>query len=147
MAATDLFTEQDRLQIKNAIADAELLTSGEIRVYIEDECKGDVLDRAAFVFEELEMHKTEERNGVLIYLASDYKKFAIIGDVGIHVKVGDGFWKSIKEKMVVNFRAGNLTEGLSVAIKESGVALSKYFPRRTNDKNELSDEIVFGNEG
>jgi len=144
MAATDLFSDQDRLQIKNAIAGAELLTSGEIRVYIEDECKGEVLDRAAFVFEELAMHKTEERNGVLIYLATDYKKFAIIGDVGIHTKVGDDFWKSIKEKMVANFKAGKLAEGLTVAISETGVALSKYFPRKANDKNELSDEIVFG---
>ncbi len=144
MAATDHFSDQDRTQIKNAIVDAELLTSGEIRLYIEDECKGEVLDRAAFVFAELEMHKTAERNGVLIYLATDYKKFAIIGDVGIHMKVGDDFWKSIKEKMVANFKAGEITKGLSVAIKESGIVLSKYFPRKVDDKNELSDEIVFG---
>ena len=144
MAATDHFSDQDRTQIKNAIVDAELLTSGEIRLYIEDECKGEVLDRAAFVFAELEMHKTAERNGVLIYLATDYKKFAIIGDVGIHMKVGDDFWKSIKEKMVANFKAGEITKGLSVAIKESGIVLSKYFPRKVDDKNELSDDIVFG---
>lgn len=87
------FTEENKLQIANAIRVAELNTSGEIRIHIEKFCKGDVLDQAAYVFEKLEMHKTELRNGVLFYLAIEDHKFAILGDAGINQKVSDNFGK------------------------------------------------------
>ena len=102
------------------------------------------MDRAAFVFAEMLMHKTEARNGVLIYLALHDHKFAIIGDVGIHAKVGDDFWNKIKEEMAEHFKAARYTEGLVQGIREAGQALQHYFPRSDNDSNELSNEIVFG---
>ena len=144
MKAVDHFTVEERDLIKRAVHKAEDLTSGEVRVFIEDKCKTDVLDRAAFVFAELLMHKTEERNGVLIYLALSDKKFAIIGDAGIHSKVGVDFWNSIKERMAEHFKQARFTEGLVQGITEAGNALQQYFPHSDNDSNELSDDIVFG---
>ena len=90
----------DFKRIEQAIAHAEEQTSGEIRVYVEEKTQGEVLDRAAEVFEKLEMHKTALRNGVLFYLAIKDRKFAILGDAGINAKVGQDFWKEIKETMV-----------------------------------------------
>ena len=81
--AKDLFTEEQQLQIVAAVKEAELNTSGEIKVHIERRCKEDVLDHAAFMFDQLEMQKTELRNGVLIYLAVEDRKLAILGDAGI----------------------------------------------------------------
>ncbi len=144
MKATDYFTSVERELIRNAVGEAEKLTSGELRVYIEDKCKSDVLDRAAFVFAEMLMHKTEARNGVLIYLALHDHKFAIIGDIGIHAKVGDSFWNDIKERMLEHFKQARFTEGLTQGIVEAGKALQQHFPRAANDSNELSDDIVFG---
>ncbi len=144
MKAIDHFSEAERTQIREAIARAEAVTSGEIRVYIEDECIGDVLDRAAFIFAKLEMDKTEERSGVLIYLALAHRKFAILGDAGIHPKVGDDFWKSIKEMMLLQFKENKFTEGFVVGIGAAGEALKQHFPHQDNDKNELSDDVVFG---
>ena len=144
MKAIDHFTSHDLERINHAVEAAEKLTSGEVRVYIEDKCRIDVLDRAAFVFAELMMHKTAERNGVLIYLALNDKKFAIIGDVGIHAKVGDSFWNEIREQMKEHFRQSNFTEGLVHGILDAGTALQQHFPRSDNDNNELSNEIVFG---
>ena len=144
MKAIQHFTADDRERIRGAVKEAESLTSGEIRVYIEDKCKGEVMDRAAFIFGELMMHKTDERNGVLIYLAIDDKKFAIIGDAGIHAKTGDHFWDAIKTNMADHFRQSQFTQGLITAIKESGEALQKFFPHQPDDRNELSDEIQFG---
>ncbi len=142
---SDLFTKEQKEDIKSAIELAELDTSGEIRVHIENVCKGDVLDRAAYLFNKIGMTKTASRNGVLIYLAVKNRKFAIIGDIGINKVVPDNFWDSIKDEILFHFREDNYTEGLVKAISGSGIQLKKYFPHKSDDVNELSDDISFNN--
>lgn len=142
--AKDLFTKEERKQITDAIKEAELNTSGEIRVHIEKKCPEDVLDRAAFWFGKLKMHKTEKRNGVLFYLALKDRKFAIIGDAGINAVVPEGFWDNIKDTMAGHFKEGEFTRGLSEGILMSGEQLKKHFPYQSDDVNELSDDISFG---
>jgi uncharacterized membrane protein len=145
ISAKDFFTPEQKEDIRLAIMNAELDTSGEIRVHIENTFKGDVLDRAAWVFKELKMHETEQRNGVLIYLAIKNRTFAIIGDVGINQKTGDGFWDEIKRIMLNHFREARFTEGLVEAIDKTGEQLKKHFPYHREDVNELDDEVSFGN--
>ena len=142
--AKDFFTEEQKTNIVDAIKKAELNTSGEVRVHIEDRCKADVLDRAATVFALLKMHKTKLRNGVLFYLAVKDRKFAILGDSGINAKVPENFWNDIKEMMAKHFSKGNFAEGLSEGILKAGEQLKKYFPYQSDDINELDDEISFG---
>lgn len=143
--AEKLFTTKDRKIITDAIKDAEKETSGEIQVHLESHCKGDVLDRAAEVFELLKMHKTRYRNAVLFYLATDDHKFAILGDAGINAVVPKDFWEKIKEEMVNNFKKGAYTEGLRIGIEMSGLQLKTHFPYdQKGDENELPDEISFG---
>lgn len=144
MNARKFFTEKDQQAIKNAIFQAEKGTSGEIRVHIEDTFSGDVLDQAAFIFKQLKMHETEQRNGVLFYLAIRNRKFAIIGDAGINSKVPEGFWDHIREIMTEHFRNNRFTEGLVEGIKLAGEKLIEFFPYLDNDTNELTDEISFG---
>ena len=146
MGARKRFSSSEQEAIVEAIKLAELNTSGEIRVHIEEHCSGDPLDSAAFWFAKLQMHKTELRNGVLIYLATEDRKFAVIGDQGINSKVPGDFWDSTKEKMITYFRNDELAKGLITGINEAGVQLKSYFPWQTNDVNELSDEISFGDE-
>lgn len=141
--AKNFFTKEQQEEIRQAIMNAELDTSGEIRVHIENTCTGDALDRALAIFAKLEMEKTESRNGVLLYLAVKNRKFAIIGDSGIHAAVTEVFWDSIRNKMMERFRENHFTEGLIEAITETGKQLKTYFPYKTTDKNELSDEISF----
>jgi len=102
------------------------------------------MDRAAFMFEKLKMHKTELRNGVLFYLAVKDRKFAILGDAGLNASVPDGFWDNIKETMVSHFKDGDFAGGLSKGILMSGEQLKTHFPYQTDDVNELSDDISFG---
>jgi uncharacterized membrane protein len=137
-------SKEDQAKIVKSIESAELNTSGEIRVHIENKCKNDPIPRAVLVFNKLKMFKTAERNGVLIYLALNSKKFAIIGDVGINAKVPENFWEDVKETIFTHFRSGNLTEGLCIAIELSGSKLKEFFPRKDDDINEQSDEISFG---
>ena len=106
--ATDIFTKAEQQQIVAAIKEAEKNTSGEIRVHIERKCKEDVLDHAAYIFEKLEMHKTELRNGVLIYLAVEDRQLAILGDVGINLKVPKGFWDNTRDIMITHLKMVNL---------------------------------------
>ena len=144
MDAKSFFSKEGRNKITDAVQEAELNTSGEIRVHIEGHCKADVLDRAAFLFKELKMHKTELRNGVLFYLAINDHKFAILGDAGINKVTGENFWGEIKEKMQQHFKKNHYTEGLVEGIEMAGQQLKEYFPYQQDDVNELSDEISFG---
>lgn len=144
MGASNFFSKQEQAQIVQAIEAAEQDTSGEIRVHIESSCDADVLDRAAWLFRQLDMHETAQRNGVLIYLAVKSRKFAIIGDKGINAVVPPDFWESTKELMRTHFAQGHLTEGITAAIHSAGKHLKSFFPHQSNDVNELSDEISFG---
>jgi uncharacterized membrane protein len=141
--ASSFFTEEEQSKILSAVKEAEEETSGEIRVHIETSCSGDVLDRAAWIFGKLGMHKTALRNGVLFYLAVVDRKFALIGDAGINAKVPLDFWDKAKEMMLTNFKAGNFTEGLAKGILMAGEQLKTHFPHQSDDVNELPDEISF----
>lgn len=138
-----LFTEEEQQQIRKAIESAEKNTSGEIRICIEKTCSEEVLDRAVTYFKQLNMHKTRLRNGVLIYLSTVDRKFAIIGDAGIDKVVPQNFWDATKKTMLSHFKYGNLTEGISVGIKMAGEQLQKYFPSLDTDRNELPDDIAY----
>lgn len=142
--AEKLFSTADRAIITDAIRNAEKETSGEIQVHIESHCKGDVLDRAAQVFEKLKMHKTKYRNAVLFYLAVEDHQFAILGDAGINQVVPEHFWENIKEEMVIHFKRKEFTEGLRKGIELSGQQLQQHFPfDQKGDINELPNEISF----
>ena len=110
MKASSFFSKEQQAQILASVREAEKETSGEIRVHIETYLTGDVLDRAAWIFNKLGMHKTADRNGVLFYLAVNDKKFAIIGDEGINAKVHAGLWNDISELLKKNFKDGKFTE-------------------------------------
>lgn len=143
--AEKLFSQEDRDIIIAAIKAAEQETSGEIQVHIENHCSGDVMDRAAEVFETLKMHQTKERNAVLFYLAVQDHRFAILGDCGINGVVPTDFWENIKDRMLAEFKKGTFTEGLRIGIEMCGLQLKAHFPfNQKGDINELPDEISFG---
>lgn len=146
MNAVNFLSKEEKELIKSAVQEAELNTSGEIRVHIDNHCREDVMDRASWWFEKLEMQKTEQRNGVLFYLAVKEQKFAILGDVGINTVTQDDFWDNIKEKMLANFKEGNFATGLQEGILMAGEQLKEHFPHQDDDVNELSDDISFGGE-
>lgn len=139
-----LFNSSEKKQIIAAIIAAEMKTSGQIRVHTETQAKGDALDRAAEVFRKLGMHKTAKRNAVLIYIAYKDKRFAIIGDKGIHDVVPENFWDETKEAMTRYFKEEQFLAGVIYGINESSKHLAKYFPHSASDKNELSNEISEG---
>ena len=138
-----LFTDTEQEEIRKAIESAEKNTSGEIRISAEKHCKEDPLDRAANYFFKIGMDKTALRNGVLIYIATEDHKFAIIGDAGINKVIPEGFWDTTKEAMLNHFKSGNLTQGLVTGIQMAGEKLQQFFPCADDDKNELSDDISY----
>ncbi|MDR2928994.1 MAG: TPM domain-containing protein [Cytophagaceae bacterium] len=140
----NLLNKSERERIVSAIHQAECSTSGEIRVHIESICKEEVLDRATYLFETLEMHKTAQRNGVLFYVAIKNRQFAILGDSGVNTVVAPDFWENIKETMTEFFKKGDFDGGLEKGILMAGEQLKTHFPYSNNDKNELPDEISFG---
>lgn len=143
-AITILNHEEDQ-RVVEAIRQAELNTSGEIKVHIENRCKGDVEQRSLFIFDKLKLNETQLRNGVLIYLAAKDHKFAILGDEGINNVVEDGFWNDVKDLMLSHFKEGRFAEGLEQGIMRCGEKLKAYFPYQSDDINEISDEISYEN--
>lgn len=142
----DFFTEEEKQQLVDAIQAAEQQTSGEVRIFVESKCRYvDALDRAQEVFVGLRMHETALRNGTLIYVAVKDHQAAVLGDEGIHQKVGKKYWEEVVNKMLSQFKNKKLVDGMCQGIHDLGQALKTYFPydERT-DKNELPDDIVFG---
>jgi uncharacterized membrane protein len=139
-------TPEQEAALVAAIRQAEITTSGEIRVHLEDTCPTpEPLDRAAQVFADLGMHRTAERNGVLFYLAWKTRQFAVIGDAGINSAVPDDFWEVTKETVLDHFRAHDYVTGLDKGIRLVGEQLRRYFPyNAATDRNELDDSISFG---
>lgn len=144
MKAEKFLTKQEQTAITQAIKDAELNTSGEIRVHIEDVCPNLPIERAANVLLYLGMDKTKQRNGVVIYLACQSKVFAIVGDSGINDAVPEGFWDDVCRNMATDFKEGHYAKGLIEAVKAVGEKLKMYFPYQSDDVNEQPDEISFG---
>ena len=134
----------DSIKVEASIASAEKQTSGELRVHIESKCSAEPLDRASTVFAARSMHKTEARNGVLIYLSTEDRKFAIIGDAGINAVVKEDFWQVAYDASLPHLKSGDWTTGLCLAVEACGSALSEFFPYSDDDINELEDGISWG---
>jgi uncharacterized membrane protein len=142
----ELFDESVSRNIVGAIRLAELATSGEIRIYVETKCPAvEPLDRAAEIFFGLQMDKTKDRNAVLVYLATKHRQLAIYADEGIYAKTGPHFWNREVADMIEAFRTEHYQEGIIRVIADIGKALHSFFPyQKAIDKNELPDDIVFG---
>lgn len=140
------FSSEEEAKIINAIREAELQTSGEVRLYIESKNRFvDPLDRAAEIFAELKMYETANRNAVLIYVALVHHELAVFADEGIFKKAGQEFWNNAVRTMISEFKKDNYAEGLIEVISKTGRLLTSHFPYdAATDKNELPDDIVFG---
>jgi uncharacterized membrane protein len=145
--AERLFRAEDFTAMTDAVRQAEAATSAEIRVHLERRVhrwplqRADALRRAGKVFAHLGMHLTAERHGVLIYLAVEDRKLAIVGDEGIHRHVGDAYWQGVRDLMIAKLREGRALEAVLAGVAEVGRVLARHFPRRPDDRNELSDQV------
>jgi uncharacterized membrane protein len=141
-----MFTKEDLSAIASAIGEAEKTTAGEIRVSIRQkrkwrEKKRTIEEMARQEFRLLGMTKTKDRTGILIFLLLEDKKFFILADDGIHTKVEDGTWDKIANEMSDHFSQKNFRLGIIHGIRSVGVELSKYFPRKSDDINELPNDV------
>jgi uncharacterized membrane protein len=125
-----------------AIQEAEGKTSGEIRVFITQLKPDDPIAAAQIQFERLGMHKTKDRNGVLIFVAPQVRRFAVIGDAGVHARCGEAFWRHTADEISGHFKRDEFTQGIVHGIRKAGELLAEHFPRQSNDRNELSDEVA-----
>ncbi len=137
-------TQQEEQEIVNAIRMAEKNTSGEIRVHIEPGTDKDHYERAQEVFHELEMDKTRDANGVLLYIAVLDRTFVIYGDKGINEVVPKTFWNDTKEVIQEHFKQGRFKQGIIEGILKAGEELKGHFPVKRDDTNELSNEVSKG---
>lgn len=131
----------DAARVQAAIAAAERLTSGELRVIVSRVAAPDPVAAAEREFHRLGMMSTEERNGVLLFLAPRSRTFAIVGDEAIHARCGEAFWREVSSAMEAEFLRADFTAGLVLGLERAGALLAMYFPRRAIDQNELPDRV------
>ena len=124
-----------------AVTAAEARTAAEIRVHLDHSCPGDPMARAVAIFERLGMHRTDLRAGVLVYVAVTDRKLAVIGDAGIHARVGQAYWDNLVARILGHLRDERPRDGLIDAVGEVGASLAAHFPRHPDDRNELSDRV------
>ena len=145
MTRKQLLRSIDDARVKSAIERAELQTSGEIVVSVAPFFWGNIHKAARQTFSRLRVSRTAARNGVLFFIVPSRRMFVVLGDQGIHEKVGQEFWERIASHLTDHFRDGEFTEGLVDGIEEVGRQLAAFFPYdRSTDTNELSDNIDFG---
>jgi uncharacterized membrane protein len=137
------FSKKEKQRILEAVRQAELETSGEIRVHITSHLKGDKQEEGRKLFEKTGMTQTKERNGVLILLAVKDRSFLILGDGGIDEKVPGDFWEKIAQVMRDAFREDRFADGIVEGILKIGTELKTYFPRKRDDANELPDDLSY----
>jgi uncharacterized membrane protein len=140
-----LLNRLDVGRVRKAIEEAERETSGEIRVSVSRFFWGRVRAAAERAFRRLGMTKTRERNGILFFIVPSRRRFVVLGDEGIHAKVGQEFWDAIAAAMSADFKKADFTDGLIRGIKKAADGLASHFPYdAAADVNELPDEIDFG---
>ncbi len=143
MRTREFLSKLEHARIVSAIREAESRTSGEIRVLIQrGKLNSDPLVAAQRKFHRLGMHKTRERNAVLIFVAPRAHKFAVVGDEGIYEKCGDEFWRRIVQQMRTHFKNTNFNDAVTEAVRELGTVLAAHFPKTARDTNELPDEVL-----
>ena len=143
MRTREFLSKLEHDRIVQAIREAESKTSGEIRVFVQrGKLSSDPLIAAQKKFHQLRMHKTRQRNAVLIFVAPRAHKFGLVGDQAIHEKCGDEFWQRVVIRMRTHFQNENFSDALVEAIQEIGNVLATHFPKTPADKNELPDEIA-----
>jgi len=143
MRTREFLSKLEHARIIQAIREAEFKTSGEIRVLVQrGKLNSDPFVAAQKKFRRLGMHKTRERNAVLIFVAPRVHKFAVIGDEAIHEKCGDQFWQRVVEKMRTHFRNEKFSDALIEAVEEIGEVLAGDFPKTREDTNELPDDLI-----
>ena len=143
MKSRDFIGQLAEAEVVNAIQHAERKTSSEIRIFVSDRQIGadDVVKRAASRFEKLGMTATRDRNAVLLYFAPRSNQFAIVGDKGVHEKLGDAFWREVVSAVHGELRNGRFTEAIVGGINILADGLAQHFPRQSDDRNELPNEI------
>jgi uncharacterized membrane protein len=137
------FEALDRPAIVEAIRKAEAKGRGEIRVHLHHGRTSNPHAEAVKTFEKLGMTKTEQRSSCLVFIAPEERAFAVIGDKGIHERVGDDFWKGARDAAASLFAQGKFTEGIVAAVTLLGDALETHFPKERGgaDTNELADDV------
>ena len=141
---SNFFSDIESEQLVNKISELEQKTESEIRIHIEDVCEESAFDRAVEVFQKLGMQKTKDKTGILIYLATQDKKMAVLGDKGINEKLENNFWDSIIEKRKVKFETQGVSSGLELGLELIGQKLIEYFPERGTPSNQLPNDISYG---
>ncbi len=88
------------------------------------------------------IHATQGRTGVLIFVSLAERYAEVIADRAIDARVPQERWNAIVAHLVAHAAKGEIVAGFEHAIAETGALLAEGFPRGADDANELEDRLV-----
>lgn len=136
---------EEKQRVERAVCEEEKRTSAEIKVVVLGHCWIDIRDKALHVFKKYGLHKTKDRNCVMLLLVVANREFVVFGDQGIHKHVRQEGWNAVRDEMARHFSEDHFGSGLCAGIRLIGETLARHFPRQPDDRNELSNEVVLEN--
>lgn len=102
-----------------------------------------VRERALMAFYEKGLYKTRDETGILIFISLVEHRVWILGDRGINAKIAPEFWSKIALELSDGIKKKEHGKAACQAIEKCGIELSRYFPIKPDDTNELSNEVMF----
>jgi len=104
----DIFNEKEKKLITEAINLIESKTTCKIKIYVGKKSGSNPLMDARKIFENFGMKGLKDKNGVIFFITVKDKKLAIFGDDGINSKVGEIFWKNMRDAIIEKFKNNHL---------------------------------------
>jgi uncharacterized membrane protein len=129
-------------RVRRAITEVERRTSGQIRVSVSPFFWGNAQRAAERAFTRLGMQCTKNRNAVLFFIVPSRRSFVVLGDVGIHERLGNEGWDRIVAQMTPYFRTRDYTNGVLAGIDVAATELAKYFPPDESAKDDELPDFV-----
>jgi uncharacterized membrane protein len=141
------FSDDDFLLISDKVKEMESQTAGEIRVSMHSKkltgkSAPDIRSLAEEEFHRLNMQNTRDKTGILIYLNLHLRQFYILADAGINAKVEQKQWDLIRNEIQKAFIEGKYIDGILSGIERVGIILAEHFPIKSDDTNEISNEVA-----
>lgn len=101
-----------------------------------------VRERSLLSFYQKGLHRTRNQTGILVFISLLERKVRIMGDRGIHAKIGQEFWNARARELVQGVREGRALDVLTEVINKCGAELATYFPSGPDNPDEIPDDVI-----
>ena len=112
------------------------------RLISKTESARKVRQAALRLFTERRVYETRDRTGVLLLISELEHQVVILGDRGIHERLGTEGWQRHVDQVIRRIREGRAADGIVEVIEALGPELGSALPIKPDDEDELPNRVV-----